>query len=321
MTSNASGGAGAPGGSSASTDPPKPPPTIRAPAAPARLSALDGRLDLGHRHLVVVAQARVRGVEQRAGLLEVAAPRAASVIASTRAFSLTTWRTRRLSGSGRPSKSVGVAQRLDAERLAGRRGTPRGARCSRRRRASARRRSRAVTSVPVAELERHRLERRACGSRSAARARAASSSDASWSSRPVCGADPVVLHARAELGERDAVGRLGQPSRARHSAVSSAAEEERPEPCGRSPVIVRRAARDLVAGGAAARHDAAHERPPALAARGLGERRTRRSSPRSSAPARRTARRPAARRSPSRRGRSRTAARARRCSRCARRSG
>ena len=132
------------GGSSASTAPPKPPPTMRAPAAPARLSALDGRLDLGHRRLVVVAQARVRGVEQRADLLEVAGARAPSIIASTRAFSLSTWRTRRRSGSGEPLEGLGVASRGARRRAPRRRrGTPRGARCSRRRRARARRPTRA----------------------------------------------------------------------------------------------------------------------------------------------------------------------------------
>ena len=63
-TAAAPAGSAAPGGSSASTEPPKPPPTMRAPAAPARLSARHRGLDRGHARLVVVAQARVRGVEQ-----------------------------------------------------------------------------------------------------------------------------------------------------------------------------------------------------------------------------------------------------------------
>ena len=65
-TLNAPCGGCAPGGNRASTEPPKPPPMMRAPSAPALLAGLDGALHLGHRHLVVVAQARVRGVEQRA---------------------------------------------------------------------------------------------------------------------------------------------------------------------------------------------------------------------------------------------------------------
>ena len=108
-TATAPSGRGQPGGSSASTAPPKPPPIMRAPAAPAALSALDGRLDLGHRRLVVVAQARVRGVEQARRPRSRSPARSASTVASTRAFSLSTWRARRPSGSARRSAASGSA--------------------------------------------------------------------------------------------------------------------------------------------------------------------------------------------------------------------
>ena len=93
------------------------------------------------------------------------------------------------------------------------------------------------------------------------------------------GADPVVLDARAQLRELDAVGLLGAatPSSARHSAASSAAEEDRPEPCGRSPSIVSRAAaRPRGRAARQLRHRAAHERAPA-GRRGSGSRERERS--------------------------------------------
>ena len=71
-TSTASGGGLAPGGNSPRIAPPKPPPTMRAPGGAGRAEALDGAVDLGHGDLVVVAQARVRGVEERADGREVA---------------------------------------------------------------------------------------------------------------------------------------------------------------------------------------------------------------------------------------------------------
>ena len=112
-------GRATPGGSSASTEPPKPPPTIRAPAAPAALQPLDGGLDLRDGRLVVVAQRGVRGVEQLADALRGRAPRAPRAVASTRAFSLTTWRARLSSVPSSAARSSRVAQRGDAERLAG----------------------------------------------------------------------------------------------------------------------------------------------------------------------------------------------------------
>ena len=54
------------------TEPPKPPPSRRAPYAPASRE-LDEQVDLGDRDLVVVAQARVAGEQQRSGCGEVAA--------------------------------------------------------------------------------------------------------------------------------------------------------------------------------------------------------------------------------------------------------
>ena len=85
----------------------------------------------------------MRGVEQLAEARRGRRAASAATAASTRSFSVITWRTRRSSGAGRPTAVVGVAQRLEAEQLQQLAGTPRGARCSPTRPGSATRPSRA----------------------------------------------------------------------------------------------------------------------------------------------------------------------------------
>ena len=209
------------------------------------LEARDGRLDLGHAGLVVVAQAGVRGVEQPAGRRRGRRRASAATVASTRAFSVSTWRARRSQRLRQPRRGLGVAPRevLDAERLAGRaalgaalvvaaRGVAVLARRSRASRAASRR-GRAG-----------RADSRAWRSRSAARAPSRQHSEASWSSRPVSAPTQSFSTREQSLRELGAVGLLGAGARraARGaSAASSAAEEESPQPCGTSPVIGERA--------------------------------------------------------------------------------
>ena len=150
-----------------------------------------GALERGHRVLdrgdargVVVAQARVRGVEQRARGGQVAAPSAATM-ASTRAFSDRTWRARRSSGAGRAAAASAPAcdSELDAERVACR---------------AALRPALVVAALrvgvlgaglerdepPVAEVERHGPQRQR-GEVDPQRWPSRPQSEASWSSRPV----------------------------------------------------------------------------------------------------------------------------------------
>ena len=174
-----------------------------------RLEPRDRGLDRGHARLVVVAQARVRGVQQPAGLRQVggrAAPRPS--------------RRRGRSRTARGARG-GAAARAAAPRPRGRRrrgarrraprtrrGTPRGARCSRPRRGCARAPESSVTSrQSPSSSGTGRSSSVAKSIRSAAPARLCS--EASWSSSPVSRADPVVLDARAELRQLDAVGLLG----------------------------------------------------------------------------------------------------------------
>ena len=102
----------------------------------------------------------------------------------------------------------------------------------------------------------------------------APSSEASWSSSPVSA--PTQSFSTREhsfaSSTRSGSSAPATPSSARHSAVSSAAEDERPEPCGTSPSIVSRAGCELDAGGGQLGHRAAHERAPALGARRVGQR-------------------------------------------------
>ena len=132
--------------------------------------------------------------------------------------------------------------------------------------------------LPVAEVERDAARPRACGSRSAARGRAREQQRRELVQQAGLGADPVVLHPRAQLGELAQVVRrlLAREREQREaSAASSAAEEERPLPRGRSPVISSAPGASVVAGGAAARRPC-RARTRASPSRALGRRRTRR---------------------------------------------
>ena len=276
-----------PGRSSASTAPPKPPPTIRAPAAPAALSALDGALDLGHRGLVVVAQAGVRGVEQPAGLLEVAGAQRGDHRVDAGVLG------EHVAGAG------GAAAR------AGRRVV----RCASRSDVDAERRARlaalaaALVVAGAGDASGWRPESSVTSVQSPSSSGTGSiSSDAksirtAWPGSPHSdgelveqaglGADPVVLHARAQLGELAPVGRLvlagdGEQREAQRGLQRGrGGQAERP--ASRSPSIVSRHGPQRVAGGRAARRRrrartrASRRRAPARRAR------TRRCSPRSSA--------------------------------------
>ena len=102
----------------------------------------------------------------------------------------------------------------------------------------------------------------------------APSSDASWSSSPVSA--PTQSFSTREQSfassTRSGSSAPATPSRARHSAVSSAAEEDSPEPRGTSPVKRDAGRHELDAGGGELGHDAARERAPALGRLGAGER-------------------------------------------------
>ena len=172
-------------------------------------------------------------------------------------------------GQARGGLGVGAREVLDAERLAGRAalGAPlvvaAGGVLVLRARVER-------DEPPVAEVERDR--RRASSVAKSIRSACAGSahSAASWSSRPVSRADPVVLHARAELGELDAVG-LGARPPARSARGQRRLERRR----GREPGALR----DVAGERAAARRGrrrraarssaavAAHEGAPAVARR------------------------------------------------------
>ena len=191
---------------------------MRAPSAPARLAGLHRPLDLGHRDLVVVAQAAVRGVEQARPARRGRRASSAATAASTRSFSEITCRTRRSSGSGRPSGAGGVAQRVDAQRAAGRAAllaalvvarvggeVVRGAGVER-------------GQHVAAQVERDRAQRGPAHVDAHGAGRPRRRATASWSSRPVCA--PVQSfstreHSRASA---DPVGRLGSGDRAEREA-------------------------------------------------------------------------------------------------------
>ena len=181
---------------------------------------------------------------------------ARATAASTRAFSLSTWRTRRSSGAGQPLGRVGrrVAQRADARAPRTPRGTPRAARCSpspratcscagveRDQRASSRRRSSGTARVDeVAAVEAQRVALAGRTARRAGRAGRSAAPTQSFSTRE---------HSRAS-SRRSPSASPASASSASASAVDSAAEEDRPLPRGRSPAIVRRRAAERVAGRA-----------------------------------------------------------------------
>ena len=113
----------------------------------------------------------------------------------------------------------------------------------------------------------------------------APSSDASWSSSPVSA--PTQSFSTREQSfassTRSGSSAPATPSSARHSAVSSAAEEDSPDALG-DVARERDAGRhELDARGGELGHDAARERAPALGGLRRRRARTRRVSPRSSA--------------------------------------
>src|SRR5436309_1112200 len=101
-TSWASPGMGVPGGSSASTWPPKPPPTIRAPAAPPsrRRSTVSSTAPVEESYWSRSEACDSSSSRPSAGM---SSSCRAVTAASTRAFSSSTCRARRRSGSGRAS--------------------------------------------------------------------------------------------------------------------------------------------------------------------------------------------------------------------------
>ena len=275
-TSRASRGGPTPGANRPSTLPPKPPPTSRAPAAPAASSRSTVALDGGGGDLEAVAQALVGGVQQST---EAAPDRPRAERPRARAparFPPARGSARRRSGSGSrvDGSSARLAQRPDAQQPT----RPR-AFCASRVVAGGR------VRVPLTGVEHApaasrpgaaaRGRSRACGSRCSSAMSARRSSDASWSSRPVWA--PVQsfstrAHRRASSTRsmRDPA-RWARPrsSSATHSATSSAAEEDRPAPRGRSAadlqVARRRAGARLAASSATApctnaRHPSAGER-------------------------------------------------------------
>ena len=204
----------APGGNSASTEPPKPPPMMRAPSAPARVQAVDRALHLGHRHLVVVPQAAMRGVEQAAQLRRGRRPPSASTAASTRTFSRDARGARGPpSGSGRPRRRRRrpAASRPRAPGRPPR--TPRGARCSRRRPGCATAPESSVASAwpPSSSGTLRSVRARAC--RCAARGPPRPSSEASGSSRPVRAPHQSFSIREQSRARASRLGRLG----ARHA--------------------------------------------------------------------------------------------------------
>ena len=207
------------------------------------LEALDGRLDLGDRGLVVVAQARVGLVEQAADRLEVARAQRldGGVDARVLAQHVAGAPAARL-GEPLRRRGVGGAQVLDAELARRRLALGAALVVARRRRARARRRSRPSRAASRAGRA-GRARSRAWRSRSAARGpprraatragRAARSRRRPSRSRPASRASPARA-GRAPRRPRRRAARGTAPSRAPPRRTG-------PEPCGTSPVNVTRA--------------------------------------------------------------------------------
>ena len=148
---------------------------------------------------------------------------------------------------------------------------------------------------PAAESQRHRLDARACGSRcsSAVLGRAVERGELVEQAR--VGADPVVLHARAQPGDLGSL-RSHAPRPARRAirgraARGTARPRAPPRRTGRRRAAARRRSRRRApTSGHPARGELgdrpAHERPPAARGRGRRPARTRRARPRSRAYAR-----------------------------------
>ena len=205
------------------------------------------------------------------------ARRAPAAVASTRSFSLITWRARLSSVPSRPS-SVASRSDVDAERLAGRAALGAAlvvARGGDRVRGAGVERD----QLPVAEVERVRLdvERAEVDPQHVA---GRDISEAIWSSRPVSAPTQSFSTREHSLASclRSSGGAAEQRERERGLERRG----------GREPAAARQVAgdlqprgRDLEAGGAQLGHHPARERAPALGR--ARARRTRRCSPRSSA--------------------------------------
>ena len=89
--------------------------------------------------------------------------------------------------------------------------------------------------LPVAEVERVRLDVERCGSRSAARGRARDSSEANWSSRPVSAPTQSFSTFEQSLASALRSPAVAAAAARAPSAASSAAEDDSPLPRGRSP--------------------------------------------------------------------------------------
>ena len=219
--------------SRASTAPPKPPPTMRAPAAPAALRRATAASTSGTRGVVVVAQARVRGVEQRADRLEVAGAQRRDHGVDAGVLGQHVARA--------PAAAARAALRPPPGRPARRCSTPSAAHAASALRAALvvaatrrgvrRRRSRASRAASR-EVERDGLERErgeVDPQRVALRRR---SSEASWSSSPVSA--PTQSFSTREQSRASSIrsgsSAPGDAEQREASAASSAAEEDSPEP-------------------------------------------------------------------------------------------
>ena len=197
------------------------------------------------------------------------------MVASTRAFSLSTWRARRRPGVGEAlgRRRVGGAQVLDAELARGRLALGAALVVAARRRGRGRRRSRpsrAASRAGRAGRARSRAWRSRCAARGPPRPAARRAGRAARSRRRPSRSRPASRASPAPAGR--APRRPPTPSSARHSAVSSAAEEDRPAPRGTSPENADARRDQLDARRGELGDDAAREGAPALGAAGVGER-------------------------------------------------
>ncbi len=268
-----------------STQPPKPPPMMRAPAAP----AVAQRARRSPRRRAWRSESRRAGsrARRRAGVRAPACrpSRSAATAVATRcvlAEHVARAPAQRLGqalGVGGASAWLSVATPSSSRTPAR---TPRGARCSRRRRARGARRSRArpaasrrgaaarARSSSVREVD----AQRAVGLRRTARRAGRAGRSARRPSRSPRARTAARLRACRALPARTLVARRrsaggsrspASASSARHSATSSAAEEDSPAPRGRSPPICSARAGRRRAGVAQLGDGAAHERAPAVA--------------------------------------------------------
>ena len=153
-----------------------------------------------------------------------------------------TWRTRRSSGSGRPSAPGGVAQRVDAEQLAGARalgaplvvaGAARGSRDAPESSVASAwpsRSSGTLAQPRAAHVDAQRPARAASRARRAGRAGPVWAPAQSFSTREQSRASSTRSGGSAPATSHSA----------RQSATQTAAEEDRPAPRGRSLAISRR---------------------------------------------------------------------------------